>query len=305
MARPVHHGVLAIGFTAALILLVSFALTDVINGFVLLMLAAVIGSVAFFYWLFPGSRFFSIALANFLAVYACVFVFFVEANFVSAHFEMQLAGFLLPIVAFLVGSWRRRDEIRAIVTAEQVREERQFGRVLLWLVPVFAVGAVSFLVPHFAQDRVAFDFAFLLAMGVISVIVLFVSRDVSTFLIDTGLLFEDFFKRMAMLVVPAFAFLTFYSLLIIVFGAVYRIVDRFSAMPAFKVEGVARHITFPEGLYFSIVTLSTVGYGDVIPASDLSRAIVSVQMICGILLLLFGFSEIIAYTRDRRERRGK
>ena len=61
-------------------------------------------------------------------------------------------------------------------------------------------------------------------------------------------------------------------------------------------------LSFTECLYFSIITLSTVGYGDLVPLSPLVRVIVGVEIICGVLLLLFGFSEIISYSRDKTRR---
>ena len=140
-------------------------------------------------------------------------------------------------------------------------------------------------------------------MGLISAIVLWVSRDVCTFLLDTGLLFEDFFRRIAGLLVPTFAFFTFYSLIIIVFAAVYRIIDRLSDGAHFTVAGAVRDLSFTDSLYFSIITLSTVGYGDMVPLSSLVRLIAAAQIICGVVLLLFGFSEIISYSRERAGRR--
>lgn len=303
MPRRERHSPTAIGLSLVLIFLISVAVVDVINGFVVVMLVSMAAAVGTFYALFPGSGFVAIAFANFIAVYACIFVFFIEADFVHAHIEAVLLGFVLPIFAFLLGAWRRREAIRAIVTADHLRGEGQFGHVLLWLVPVFGIGAFSFLVPTYQLGPVASDIAFLVAMACISIIVLFVSSDVSTFLLDTGLLFEEFFERITRLVVPAFAFFTFYSLLVIVFGAIYRILDHISPDMLFRINGVLRKISFPEALYFSIVTLSTVGYGDILPASNITRIIVAVQIVCGVLLLLFGFSEIIAYTRDRRDRR--
>ncbi len=303
MARPDRHWLAALAFTATLILLVSVAVTDVVNGFVLVMLSSVLVSTIVFFRLFPGSRFFSIAFANFLAVYACIFVFFVEANFAPAHFEVLLVAFALPIAAFLLGAVWRRATIRAIVTATHLQGERRFANVLLWLLPVGAIGASSFLVPGLGLGPAGYDVAVLLAMAAIAAIVLLVSSDVSTFLLDTGLLFEEFFGRISRLVVPAFAFLTFYSLLVIVFGACYRIVDRLSVEPLFRIDGALKHVSFPEALYFSIVTLSTVGYGDIVPATSLTRVIAALQIVSGVLLLLFGFSEIIAYGRDRERRR--
>jgi voltage-gated potassium channel len=138
------------------------------------------------------------------------------------------------------------------------------------------------------------------AMAAISIIVIAVCRDVSTFLIDTSLLFDQFFTRMARLIVPAVAFLTFYSMLVIVFASIYRVIDVYSTVPQFLINGRPRVITFSESLYFSITTLSTVGYGDVAPEGNLIRVIVAIQIVCGVLLLLFGFSEIISYARERR-----
>ena len=66
--------------------------------------------------------------------------------------------------------------------------------------------------------------------------------------------------------------------------------------------GETLDLSFTECLYFSIITLSTVGYGDLVPLSPLVRLVVGVEIICGVLLLLFGFSEIISYSRDKTRR---
>ena len=58
-----------------------------------------------------------------------------------------------------------------------------------------------------------------------------------------------------------------------------------------------RDISFAESLYFSVITMATVGYGDVTPLSDVARLVVAGQVVVGILLLLFGFSEILAFAR--------
>lgn len=299
MARGRHYSLIASALTAALVLLVGFAATEIVSGFVAVMLTTVVGAFAAFHWLFPQSRFVAIAFVNLIAVYACLFVFFVAANFTQVDQIVLLTGFTLPILAFLAGAVWRHREIGAIVASEDLREERNPARVLRWLVPVFAIGALTFLVPGRPWGPIGYDAAFLIAMGGISAIATILSRDVSAFLLDAGLLFEEFFQRITRLLVPAFAFLTFYSLLVIVFGAIYRIVDHLAPEYLFRVNGTAQKISFPEALYFSIVTLSTVGYGDIVPAANLTRIVVAVQIVCGIVLLLFGFSEIIAYTRDR------
>jgi voltage-gated potassium channel len=107
---------------------------------------------------------------------------------------------------------------------------------------------------------------------------------------------------MSRALVGAFAFLTFYSVLVIVFAALYRILSSISPAPDFVVAGQPGEISFVESLYFSVITMATVGYGDITPLSDLARLVAAVQVVVGILLLLFGFSEILSYTRDRRRR---
>jgi len=66
-------------------------------------------------------------------------------------------------------------------------------------------------------------------------------------------------------------------------------------------SSTARDITFAECLYFSIVTLSTVGFGDIVPVTDLIRMVVASEIVCGALLLLFGLSEILEYARRDRD----
>jgi len=58
-------------------------------------------------------------------------------------------------------------------------------------------------------------------------------------------------------------------------------------------------LSYSDALYFSVTTLSTVGYGDIRPFDDGVRVLASLQVVAGQLLLLFGFAEIM---RSRRVR---
>jgi hypothetical protein len=49
-----------------------------------------------------------------------------------------------------------------------------------------------------------------------------------------------------------------------------------------------------EGLYFSFVTLCTVGYGDIIPVSSLSRMLVMVQSVTGLFYVTIVVSRLVA-----------
>jgi voltage-gated potassium channel len=164
-----------------------------------------------------------------------------------------------------------------------------------------AVGAFSFLLSSNTPPHTA-DAALLGAMAAISAVVLGVGDEVAIFLIDidSALLFKEFFSRIARLAVQAFAFLTIYALLIVAFGAICALVDAMSAAPQFRVDGVSRFIDFGDSLYFSLTTLSLVSYGDITPATSLTRVLAAVEIIIGLLMVFFGVNEIMNYSRDHR-----
>ncbi|MGE5202162.1 MAG: potassium channel family protein [Acidobacteriota bacterium] len=300
---PGYRGLLGpLFFTAALLALIALSLEDLGIYLVAVLFGSVAVLVAVLYTVFPGSRFFTFAFANLIGIYACVFGFFVEVHFREVDRAVVAIGFVAPLAAFLAGVLWRRHLIRAVVFSTELRDERRFGHALLWLAPVFAVGALTFVIPEAHPSTAALDWIFLAAMGTIAAVVLVSSRDVAVFLLDTGLLFEEFFGRAAGLIVPAFAFLTFYSLVVILFAAVFSVLDRLTHIPHFRIDGAVRPITFAEGLYFSVTTLSTVGYGDIAPATGLARVLVGFEIICGVMLLIFGVNEIMNYSRDRRGR---
>jgi voltage-gated potassium channel len=101
---------------------------------------------------------------------------------------------------------------------------------------------------------------------------------------------------MAGLVKPAFAFLTFYSMMVVLFATLYRLLGRLDDAPTFLIDGIGRDPTFVESLYFSIVTVSTVGYGDIVPLTYAARIVVALQIVAGVLLLLFGFHALMRHT---------
>ena len=293
-----------VAFTFCLIALIAIASFDLSGWwFALVLFGMITIAVAFFHSAFPGSHFFVIALANALGVYACIFQFFVESNFRSISVPALEIGFVLPILGFIAGAQWRRERIRQVLAISQSQGGRGVADTLSWLIPVFGIGALTFLVPDLALSPRAIDGAFVAAMFAIAVVVFAVSPGVSAFLIDTGLLFEEFFDRISHLVAAAFAFLTFYSVIVIVFAGIYRILDKLSAASHFSVHGTVRDITYAESLYFSIVTMATVGYGDITPVTDIARLVAAVEVVMGVLLLLFGFSEIMSYMRERRGRR--
>ncbi len=294
---PYHRWLRAVAFTAVVVLLIAVGVTDQIGFLTFLVLAAVFTASAMFLWLFPGSRFFVLSFANSLAIYTCVYIFLGKENFENTSQLALMVGYLLPIFSFLIGAWWHRSEIRRIAYADHLVESQHPARIFAWLIPVIVLSSLTFLVPPLELDTTATSLVMVGGMGVTSIFIIVMSRTISIFLIDTGLLFDQFFVRMLHLFAPAFAFFTLYSFNVIMFAMIYRIIDRFSNTPQFLIGGERQTISFVESLYFSMITVSTVGYGDITPASDAIRAVTAVEVMIGILLFLFGFYELMRFAR--------
>jgi hypothetical protein len=70
--------------------------------------------------------------------------------------------------------------------------------------------------------------------------------------------------------------------MIVVFWIIYMAIDRYDPKAFNKVDEVSDSTSF---LYFSIITHTTVGYGDIYPLSKLARLFVCLQ----VLTVLFQF----------------
>ena len=288
----------AVGFSALIIFMIAVGSTDELGILTGVILVAVFSAAGIFLWMFPGSRFFVLAFANSLAIYTIVYFFLVEANFPRIREWVSVLGYLLPIYMFLAGVWWRRDAIREASQSEDFRRARFQGRLFIWLLPVCIVAALTFLVPGVKLESSGSDIVFLALVAGVSLFVMVISRQICLFLIDTGVLFDHLFVQMSRLGRPAFAFFTLYSFSVIVFAMIYRIMDRVTESSIFLIEGQPGAISFTESLYFSLITMSTVGYGDITPASEALRVVVGIEVMVGIMLFLFGFAEIMRYARN-------
>lgn len=300
-----HQGWLgAVGFSAIIVLLVAVGVTDFLGLLTIIILGAVFSAAGLFLWMFPGSRFFVLAFANSLAIYTSVYSFLQLTNFEGAAPWAIAVGYLLPMFVFLAAVAMKRGEIHQLSRDEELLRKSLSGRKFVWTLPVFAIAAATFALPRLSLDAGTLSFLLAGSMGLVAVFVAGVSRQICLFLIDTGLLFDQFFVRTGRLFRPAFAFFTLYSFIVIVFAMIFRIVDRLSTVPAFLVDGVRTTISFSDSLYFSLITMSTVGYGDITPAADAVRVVAAIEIILGILLFLFGFAEIMRYVREADRKPG-
>lgn len=291
-----HHRLLAtVVFSLFLLGLIALSLGGANPGIAVAAALSVAILATIFHFVLPGSAFFSAVFANSIGVYACVFVFFLDQNFPQVGTRVQETGFVLPLLGFLAGVVWRRREIAADVVAQEGDAKRQTGlRAMIWGAPLAIVGAATTILPIRQIEAADQEYALLTAMVIIALAALLAARDIASFLLSTAILSEDFFANAARLAKPAFAFFTVYSLLVLVFGCFYTILDRYSASANFLAGGVIRKLSFGEGLYLSIVTLSTVGYGDFIAQTTAARTLIGLEIFLGVLLLLFGVQAILS-----------
>ena len=282
----------SIGFTVALVGLVSAAI-GADWALTLALIATSTLGFGFFYLLFPGGAHFGMTAANFLAIYACLFEFFSEANFAEAPRGVTMIARTLPVLSFLIGCFLRRRRVFGLISSRRVRELNHLPRLTRWLFTTLAVGAGSFALPQLQLDPVQQGIALLVAMGSIALLVALSVRDVIVVMVDIAVVFEDVAARLDRLVMPIMAFLTFYALIVVIFACFYRIADLTTSIPQFSLSGEPTRIGFIDALYFSIIITSTLGLGDIAPISLLARALTGAEVLCGVMMLLFGFSEIM------------
>ena len=96
-----------------------------------------------------------------------------------------------------------------------------------------------------------------------------------------------------------YAALGAYLLFGVFFGAMFVIVHRFDPTALLDAGEPIPHLTLPDGIYFSFVTLATLGYGDILPRSELARGLAVFEAIAGQLYLAVMVARLIALYRGR------
>ena len=146
-----RHWLRSTGFTLLLVGLVAAAIGADWTATLSSLVTCAVG-FGFFYLLFPGGAHFGMTVANFLAIYACMFEFFRDANFPAAPRNFALGAVALPVLGFLGGCVVRRRQVFSIIHARRIRELEHLPRITSWLLGALAVGAASFALPRLELD---------------------------------------------------------------------------------------------------------------------------------------------------------
>lgn len=262
-------------------------------GFSVVFLAVCAVGFGFFYLTVPGGKHFGATVANLLAIYGCLFGYYRTVSFPDAANEPTMIAVCLPLIGFMFGCFRRRRLVSSLIRARRFHELLVLPRLARWLPWLVVVGIGGALAPHFHLTAVQQGIGLLVAMVLVAVVLAWRACDVVLLMLDIASVFEAVSGRLDRLVMPVMAFLTYYALLVVVFGCLYRIAEGGVEGAMFTVQGHPQALSFAEALYFSVTTLATVGYGDIIPTAPLVRALAIMEVVTGQLLLLFGFSEIM------------
>lgn len=203
-----RHWLRSTGFTLLLVGLVAAAIGADWTATLSSLVTCAVG-FGFFYLLFPGGAHFGMTVANFLAIYACTFQFFRDANFPAASRDYALGAVAMPVLGFLGACIVRRRQVYSIIHARRIRELQHLPRITGWLLGAPGVGAASFALPRLELSVQEQGLALLAAMALITLVVVASVRDVILVMIDIAMVFEGVAARLDRLVRPMMAFVTF------------------------------------------------------------------------------------------------
>jgi hypothetical protein len=83
---------------------------------------------------------------------------------------------------------------------------------------------------------------------------------------------------------------------LVVFASTYCTID------AHQSDAFSEPLSRTDGLYFTVTTFATVGYGDISPTTELTRVVVMVQMLIGLLLVGIIAKVVLGAVRVAQER---
>ncbi len=108
-------------------------------------------------------------------------------------------------------------------------------------------------------------------------------------------LYKQFFPYLSVMKDAAIAFAVGYLFIGILFALFYACDWRFNNGNTLKLPDNQSTATFFDFVYFSFITIATVGYGDALPISTVSRTLVIIEVIIGIGWITIVFAAVTAY----------
>ncbi len=92
-----------------------------------------------------------------------------------------------------------------------------------------------------------------------------------------------------------------YFLIGITFGLLYALVERLSPGSFHDTIDVGKHLSQSELVFFSFVTLTTVGYGDIVPYGAHARSVVIIEAVLGIMYPAVLISRLVGMHQPKHD----
>ena len=153
--------------------------------------------------------------------------------------------------------------------------------------------AISGLASRFS----GFSYAVRLFFGIVffTLILTMIGISIGKFLKPKIALYKQFIPYLSVMKDAVIAFAIGYLLIGIFFAVLYACDWRFNNGNTLKLPENQITVSFLDFLYFSFITIATLGYGDLLPVSAVSRILVIVELIIGIGWITVVFAAITAY----------
>ncbi len=199
--------------------------------------------------------------------------------------------FGLLLVGYIVGSaseeWGTILHLAAVsgtLVTLAVTASEDATKTLRWLLPVLvaalAAAAAELLTVNDTTERS-------LGVGLVSL----------GLLIAPGLVVAQILRQRTVTTQTLYAAGAVYLMLGLGFGALYQAIDRITTGPLLN----AAEVSSEQINYFSFVTLTTLGYGDITPVTSTGRALVVIESLIGQLFLATLVARLVAGIRSKPE----
>jgi len=248
----------------------------------------------------PSAPFVTTTLAVGIPVYMCLYALIAIEAFEGNSPFLAYIGCLLPLISFTWAVWRNRVELNHQLVHRRV-EARLLARGIVWVLLAGSMISIAGEIALEGKEATVHAVSLLAGMAAVAVGVMLVIGDLVVLLAVTGHLFKKFIGRMVKRAVPVFSFLLVYIFLTMIFGALYSLLDELSGRPHFALNGTQQPLDLADAIYFSIVTISTIGYGDIVATTSAARTLAALEIIAGVVLFLFAFAEIASYDPEAEQ----